>query len=79
MWREGLEVALLDAREESDFAVTHPFFAVSMPLSRIEMEIFRLVPLRSTRIVFYDAGEGLAERAAATVTGMGSQRDVEHP
>src|SRR5262245_41120132 len=36
MWREGREVALLDAREEGPFSDAHPFFGVSLPLSQLE-------------------------------------------
>jgi rhodanese-related sulfurtransferase len=72
MIRDGGEIALLDVREEGVFADRgHPFFAVSLPLSRLELKIRALVPRPSTRIVVYDDGEGLAERAAAKLAHFG--------
>ena len=73
MLRDGDEIALLDVREEGVFSEEgHPFFANSVPLSRLELMIRDLVPRRGTRIVVLDGGdEGLAERAAAKLERMG--------
>ncbi|HJU16678.1 MAG TPA: rhodanese-like domain-containing protein [Stellaceae bacterium] len=69
---DGGEIALLDLREEGVFSDKgHPFFAVSLPLSRLELGIRALVPRLATRIVLYDDGEGLAERAAAKLARFG--------
>src|ERR1041384_3169951 len=64
MLRDGGEMALLDVREEGVFSeLGHPFFANSVPLSRLELMIRDLVPRKLTRIVVLDGGgEGLAER-----------------
>src|SRR3954468_2072279 len=43
-WRAGEEVALLDVREEGPYSLSHPFFAVSLPLSQIELRLLDLVP-----------------------------------
>jgi rhodanese-related sulfurtransferase len=69
----GGEVALLDVREEGVFSEGgHPFFANSLPLSRLELMVRDLVPRRLTRVVVYDGGEeGLADRAAAKLALMG--------
>ena len=75
MWRERREVAVFDAREEGPFAEAHPFFAVSLPLSKIELNIGALVPRRETPVVVFDAGEGLAAEAARRIAGHG-YRDV---
>jgi len=77
MLRDGGEMALLDVREEGVFSEQgHPFFANSLPLSRLELMIRDLVPRMAARIVVYDGGdEGLAERAAAKLARMG-YRDV---
>jgi rhodanese-related sulfurtransferase len=81
MLRDGREMALLDVREEGVFSEAgHPFFANSVPLSRLELMIGNLVPRKQTRIVVHDGGpgapdEGLAERAAAKLALMG-YRDV---
>ncbi len=71
MWRERREVALFDAREEGPFAEAHPFFAVSLPSSRVETSVFSLVPRRNAPVVVYDAGEGLAEETAAGLRNLG--------
>ena len=40
------ELALIDVREEADFATAHPLFAVNLPLSKLELEVRRaLAPL----------------------------------
>ena len=56
------ELAVLDMREEGSFTEAHPFHACNLPLSRLELHIRDLVPLRGTRIVLTDRGGGLAER-----------------
>jgi rhodanese-related sulfurtransferase len=78
MLRDGAEIALIDVREEGVFADEgHPFFANSVPLSRLELMIGELVPRKSARIVVHDGGSGalddedLAERAAAKLAQMG--------
>jgi len=63
MLLEGEELALLDVREERIFSERHLLFARSVPLSRLELRMARLVPRRATRIVLVDDADGLAERA----------------
>jgi rhodanese-related sulfurtransferase len=70
-WRAGEEVALLDVREEGPYSLAHPFFAVSLPLSQIELRILDLIPRLSAPIVVYDDGEGYAVRAAARLATIG--------
>ena len=65
------EIALLDVREEGIYAEAHPLFAASLPAGRIELETFDRVPRLNTRVAVYDAGEGLAERAAARLRSLG--------
>lgn len=74
-WRAGEEVALLDVREEGPYSLAHPFFAVSLPLSQIELRVLDLIPRHGTPIVVYDDGEGFAERAAARIRAL-AYRDV---
>src|SRR5258708_19865059 len=77
MLKDGKEMALLDVREEGVFSDQgHPFFANSVPLSRLELMIRDLVPRPLTRIVVYDGGpgeldQGLADRAATKLALMG--------
>jgi rhodanese-related sulfurtransferase len=70
-WRAGEEVALLDVREEGPYSLAHPFFAVSLPLSQIELRIGGLVPRLTAPVVVYDNGEGFSERAAARIAALG--------
>jgi rhodanese-related sulfurtransferase len=65
------ELALIDAREQGVHYRGHPFYASSAPLSRLEMLIADLVPRRSAPIVVFDAGEGLAAKAAARLAELG--------
>ena len=55
------ELALLDVREERIFSEGHLLFARSVPLSRIELRMARLVPRRATRIVLVDDADGLVK------------------
>jgi rhodanese-related sulfurtransferase len=66
------ELALLDAREQGVHCQGHPFFASSLPLSRLEMMVEDLVPRRSAPLVLFDRGdEDLAARAARRLVGLG--------
>src|SRR3954462_14290308 len=73
MLRDGDEIALLDVREEGVFSEDGPpFFANSVPLSRLELMIRDLVPRKGTRVVLLDGDDDhLAERAAAKLDRMG--------
>ncbi len=68
---DGGEIALLDVREEGRHGDGHPLLAVSLPYSRLELDIARLVPRRSCRIVLADDGDGVAARAARRLAGLG--------
>jgi rhodanese-related sulfurtransferase len=69
------EIALLDVREHGQFGESHLFYAVPLPFSRLELDIARLVPRRSTRCVVYDSGAPdsfeVAQRAAARLETLG--------
>src|SRR5438477_2574812 len=75
MLGDGAELALIDVREELIFSRGHLLLARSLPLSRLELKIARLVPRRGTRIVLCDDADGLAERAADVLV-RGGYRDV---
>ncbi|MGH8747216.1 MAG: rhodanese-like domain-containing protein, partial [Burkholderiales bacterium] len=68
---DGRELALLDVREEGVFAQGHLLTAASLPLSRLELGLERLVPRRGTRIVLCDGDEALAGRAAVAMRRFG--------
>jgi rhodanese-related sulfurtransferase len=68
---DGLEIALLDAREEQTFGERHILMAACMPLGRIEVLADDMVPRRQTRVVVCDDGGGLGERAAQRMADLG--------
>ncbi|CAO3439195.1 rhodanese-like domain-containing protein [Azospirillum argentinense] len=74
-WIDRREVALLDAREEGPYSLAHPLFAVSVPLSRVELLAYDLLPRRDVPVTVYDNGEGYAEPAARRLQALG-YRDV---
>jgi len=68
---DGEELAILDVRDEGRFAQKHLLFAACAPLSRLELQIDRLVPRRTARIVLTDEGEALVHRAAKKLATFG--------
>lgn len=67
----GSEIAIIDVREEHDFAQGHPLFAAQIPLRLIDAEARWRIPRFDTPIVVYDAGEGLARKAAIRLAALG--------
>ncbi len=65
------ELAFLDVREYGQYGEGHPFHSTSVPFSRFEPEIVHLVPNINVRIVLFDAGDGVAQRAAAAAERLG--------
>ena len=66
------EIALLDVREEDEFAREHPLWAANLSLNRIELDAWGRIPRRDAPIVLYggaDGGEAL--RAAGRLHGLG--------
>lgn len=68
---DGRELAILDVRETGVFSRGHLLFAVSLPLSQLELRVARLVPRKSVRIVLCDDDEPLAQRAATKLRQLG--------
>src|SRR5215471_11410326 len=71
MLGDGQELAIVDLREELIFSRDHLLFARSLPLSRLELKVARLIPRRTTRVVLCDDDERLAGRAAAILNRFG--------
>ncbi|MFN3661351.1 rhodanese-like domain-containing protein [Yoonia sp.] len=65
------ESAFLDVREAGEFGEGHPLFAVPLPYSRLELRIGSLVPRNETPIILLDGGDGVAQRAAVRLMGLG--------
>lgn len=69
---DGAEIALLDVREHGQYGEAHPFYAVPLPYSRLELDVARLVPRPATRIVLHDSGtDRVAEQAAVRLEALG--------
>ncbi len=68
---ERREIALLDVREEGAYALAHPLFAASLPMSRLELDVLDRVPRKDVEIVVYDDGDGLAQRAVRRLQEVG--------
>ena len=75
MLHDKEELALLDVREQGDFAEGHQLLACCIPFSHMEVKLDDLVPRRTTRIVVVDEGPPddlrLAEKAAERLAGFG--------
>jgi rhodanese-related sulfurtransferase len=69
---DGAELALIDVREAGQFGEGHLFFAAPVPYSQLELDIGRLIPRVSTRIVVHDDGvDKLARLAIERLRAMG--------
>ena len=69
--KDGAELALLDVREEGAHSQAHPFYAASLPLSRLELMVEDMVPRKSARIAIVDDGSDLGARAARKLESLG--------
>ncbi|MFW8564875.1 rhodanese-like domain-containing protein [Orrella sp. 11846] len=59
------ELALLDVRENGIYSRGHLFWAISAPLSQLEMRLGVLVPRKTVRVVLIDEGEASSEAQLA--------------
>jgi len=71
------EVALIDVREEAEFALGHPLFAAQIPLRLIAEEARWRIPRPETPVIVYDNGEGLAASAAMALRDLGFTQVAE--
>ena len=70
---DGDELALFDVREAGEFGEGHPFFAIPLPYSRLELDVSRLAPRRDVRVVLLDDGandEAIARRALSLLPAV---------
>jgi rhodanese-related sulfurtransferase len=65
------EIALLDLREEAQFASAHPLFAAQLPADRIALEAPVRIPRRDTLVVLYAGDTSEAENAKEQLRGLG--------
>jgi rhodanese-related sulfurtransferase len=77
MFDDGLELAVLDVREEGVYSQDgHLLLVSNVPLSVLELRVPALLPRKATRVVVCDGGEGLAALAAQRLT-RGGYSDVQ--
>ena len=67
----GGEIAFLDVREHGQYGEGHPFFAVPLPYSRLEIDAPRLLPCKAVPVILLDDGDGVAEKAAVRLAALG--------
>ena len=67
----GGEIAFLDVREQGQYGEGHPFLATPLPYSWLEIGAPALLPRRDARIVLFDDSDGVAEKAAGRLIGLG--------
>jgi len=65
------EVAFVDVREVARYGEGHPLLAANVPLSTLEIDVLRVVPRTSTRIVLTDGDGSLTELAANALERVG--------
>lgn len=70
-WIDNQEMALVDVREEGPYSESHPFFAITVPVSEIEEKIPRLIPRLGVPVVVYDDGDNYVESAIARILSLG--------
>ncbi|GAB3626182.1 sulfurtransferase [Pandoraea terrae] len=68
---DGAEIALFDVREHGQYGEAHLFYGVPLPYSRLEIDIPRVAPRKTVRLVVYDTDATVAVRAADRLTRMG--------
>ena len=69
---DGNELALLDVREHGQYGEEHLFYVVSVPYSRLEIEVKRLVPRKTVRMVLIGDDDGhISLKAIKRLTASG--------
>ncbi|AJC23175.2 rhodanese-like domain-containing protein [Pandoraea pulmonicola] len=68
---DGDEIAVFDVREHGQYGEAHLFYGVTLPYSRLEIDIVRLAPRRDARIVVYDTDASVAVLAAQRLAALG--------
>jgi len=68
---DGLELALVDAREPTEFTRRHLLYAANLPLSHVGLEVAARIPRLDTPVVICDDGGGEAAAVALELTVLG--------
>lgn len=71
---DGKEVAVLDIREHGQYGEEHLFYIVSVPYSKLEFEVTRLVPRKNVRMVLIGDEQGtVSSKALKRLSAIGYQ------
>jgi len=71
---DGQEIAVLDIREHGQYGEEHLFYIVSVPYSKLEIEVARLVPHKNVRMVLVgDELDALSSKAHQRLNAIGYQ------
>ena len=68
---DGTELALVDAREPTEFTRRHLLYAANLPLSHVGLEVAARIPRPGVPVVVCDAGGGEAAAVALELTVLG--------
>ena len=68
---DGTELALIDAREPTEFTQRHLLYAANLPPSHVGLEVAARIPRRGTQVVVCDDGGGQAAAVALELTVLG--------
>ncbi len=68
---DDAEIAVFDVREHGQYGEAHLFYGVTLPYSRLEIDIVRLAPRRGARVVVYDTDASVAVLAAQRLAALG--------
>ena len=68
---DGTDLALVDAREPTEFTQRHLLYAANLPLSHVGLEVAARIPRAGTPVVVCDGGGGEAAAVALELTVLG--------
>lgn len=68
---DGQEIALFDIREHGQYGQAHLFYGLPLPYSRLELDVLRLAPRKTARLVVYDDDQSVAPAAARRLAAQG--------
>ncbi|MYA82729.1 MAG: rhodanese-related sulfurtransferase [Acidimicrobiales bacterium] len=68
---DGTELALIDAREPTEFTQRHLLYAANLPLSHVGLEVAARIPRLGTSVVICDDGGREAAAVALELTVLG--------
>jgi rhodanese-related sulfurtransferase len=73
---DGQEIALFDVREHGQYGEGHLFYGIPLPYSRLELDVLRLAPRKTVRLVVYGGGDEEYDAANPPVAVVAALRLV---